>query len=149
MKVGGRLAPGDPRLDQRVEALALAPKKLHVKKRIKRVDRKVQAFKDHEGGFVERGRHAMAKGETGRPESPDGVAQPIARRRKELEALVGFAQSHPQEIETAETSGPVFAVAHEVLARFAVQVLGVSLLRAFDRPCRTGAGVLPLRRHAA
>ena len=87
-KIGRGLSRGHARFDQRVEAFALAPQELGVEKRIERVDRKVQAFEDEIGGFVERGRRAVAESEARGAEAADGVAQPVARRRKQLNALV-------------------------------------------------------------
>ena len=102
-EVGRGLPRGHPRLDQRVEPLALAAQELRVEKRVERIDREVQALEDEIRGFVERGRRAVAEGEARGAEAADGVAQPVARGRKQFEALVGLGQGHPPGSKTAGT----------------------------------------------
>src|SRR5208337_4623595 len=49
--------------------------------------------------------------------------------------------AYPTTPRVAKRSNAVLALMHEVLARLAIQVLSIGLLRAFDRPGGARAGV--------
>ncbi len=144
-QIGGGLAGRRPRFDEREQPRPLRAEELGVEKRIERVDRQTQTLEDEEGGFVERGRCPLAESEIGGDEPPDRIAQPIARRREQVEPLVG----RPFFRQGRTSAGPCFRRSHaapafvqEVLARLALQPARVRLLRAFDRAGRPRAGVL-------
>ena len=67
---------------------ALRARQRRVEKRIERVDRQAQRLENDEGGFVDGVGRAMAVDEPGRVEPADGVAEEVAQRREDREALV-------------------------------------------------------------
>ena len=89
-KIGGGLAGGHARFDQPVDPPTLAWRQFRVEERVERVDRQMEALEDEIGRLVERGRRAVAEDELGLAKAADRVAQPVARRDEEGEALVGF-----------------------------------------------------------
>src|SRR5271157_5604274 len=74
----------------------------------------------------------MTESEVGGEKSPDRIAQPIARREEHFEPLVRlpFKQG---PAPPARRSCAAFALVQEVLAKLALQPLGVGLLQAFHR----------------
>ncbi len=64
-------------------------KELRVEKRIERIDRQPEPFKDEKGGFIERRRRAMAEGELSRKKATDRIAQPVSRGEERFDPFVG------------------------------------------------------------
>ena len=71
-------------------------RQFRVEERVERVDRQMEALEDEIGRLVERGRRAVAENEVGLAKAADRVAQPVARRDEEVEALVGFGHATSQ-----------------------------------------------------
>src|SRR6185437_10264797 len=127
-KVGGGLAGRRARLDQVEEPHALGTKEPSVEKRIKHVDRQAETLENEKGGLVERGRHAVAKGEFGGKKAADRIAQPVAWREKRFDPLVGMRlslkwSSHAPRLCERKTCSTT-----------CLQTLSGGLLRPCDRP---------------
>ena len=90
-EVGGRLSGDDARLDQRVEPRALGAQEPGVEKGIERVDRKIEAFENDEGRFVERCRRPVAERQVLGAEAANRVTQPVARGGEKRDALIAPA----------------------------------------------------------
>ena len=117
-----------------------------VEKRIERVDRQLEALENEKGGFVERSGRAMAEGETGGEKAADRITKPVARGEERFDPLVALRVRQGRRRARRRRSYAALALVQEVLARFALQALGVGLLGAFDRLGGPLGGVLSARR---
>ncbi len=87
-QIGGGLARGDSRVDQRDEPRALGASEARVEERIERIDRQLEPFEDDERRFIDRVGRAMTICKVGCVEAADGVAEEIANGGEDGEPLV-------------------------------------------------------------